>query len=78
MIISLVSEIQTENEINRMNTHKKKGQKIEALTYTPGVGGGLPGMLAAGTRRVSPASSRSNRDRGRTEYELERELIDGS
>jgi len=59
---------------------KKKEKKIEALTFTPGVGGVAPGAASCRDTSVvakegegGPMSSRSERDRGRTEYELERE-----
>jgi malic enzyme len=53
-IQSELHTIPTENEINHMNTKKKKKKKKpkNEITYTPGVGGGLPGLLAAGTRRL--------------------------
>jgi len=55
--------IPTENEINHMNTKKKKKKKKpkNEITYTLGIGGGLPELLAAGTPRVSPEKVRAGR-----------------
>jgi hypothetical protein len=61
-IQSELHTIPTENEINHMNTQNKKQKKAKnEITYTLGIGGGLPELLAAGTPRVSPEKVRAGR-----------------